>query len=126
MSAGLTPDELAYMRDTQADHRPTPATFVRKVIGRTPTGGEVAQWGAPEPVMVRIDGTPEEVPQALADRWEGGTLVGLAMDLVRDVRDGDQVRVSLTEVYEVVSDGDPDRWATAQTIYARRIARPSR
>ena len=123
----LTDEDMAYMRETQADHRPTSADLRRKVPGsRTPTGGVVATWAAPEPVMIRIDGAPDEVPQVIADRLEGGTAVSIAMDMVPDVRWGDTLTVSITEVYEVVSDGDPDAWATAQVVIARRIVRPNR
>lgn len=122
----LTPEDLAYMRATQADARPTPADLLRKVATRTPTGGQAVTYGPAEPVMVRIDGQVDEVPQTLASRFEGGTAYSIAMDLVLDVRDGDHVQVSPTEVYEVVSDGNPDRWATAQNVYARRLTFPAR
>jgi len=122
----LTPEELAYMRETQADARPTQAVLHRAIVTRTPTGGTAPGWGAGVPVDVRVDGTPDAVPADLAARWTGGTLVRLSIDLVEDIRSGDQVRISGTEVYQVVSDGDPDRWATAQRIWATRLTYPAR
>lgn len=122
----LSDEDLAYMRATAADARPTPADLLRRTATRTPTGGTAVGWGDPEPVMVRINGTPDEVPQPLADRFEGGTLVEVTMDLVLDVRAGDRLDVSPTERYEVISDGAPDAWATAQVVFARRTVYPAR
>lgn len=122
----LAPEDLAYMRATQAEARPTAAEFQRRVVGRSPTGGQVTTWGEPERVDVRLDGSPDEVPTEVAARLEGGTVTTVTMDLAQDVRDGDRLVVSPTEVYEFVSDGDPDRWATAQVVYARRVTWPPR
>jgi hypothetical protein len=122
----LNDDDLAYMRATQAEHRPTEAAFSRRVSERTPEGGAVDTWPGSDPIDVRLDGPLDKVPENLADRYENGDLVQITMDLVQDVRSGDRVTVSPTEVYEVVSDGDPDRWATAQIVFGRRITWPPR
>lgn len=123
----LTPDDLAYMRETQAESRPTPATLFRKTITRTATGGQTSGYPAEgQPVDVRLDGSPDQVPAVVAAQYEGGTAVKVVLDLVADVRSGDRLVVSATEAYEFVSDGDPDRWATAQVAWARRYLHPAR
>jgi len=75
--------------------------------------------------MVRIDGRPDEIPANIADRFQGGTAYKITTDLV-DIRAGDRITVSATEVYEVVSEGDTDRWATAQVVWAQRVTFPAR
>lgn len=122
----LRAEELDYMRATQADARPTLAQFRAKVTARTPTGGTTATHADGDPVDVRIDAARDELPQPLAARFGAATPYKIVMDLVRDVRDGDRLDVSPSEAYEIVTDGDPDRWATAQVVYARRIAFPAR
>lgn len=122
----LSSDELAYMRETQAEARPTAATLQRRVTTRTSTGGSTVGWGEAEPVDVRIKQAPDEVPAMLASRYEGGTLSKIVLDLTRDVRDGDRITVSATEVYEVVSEGAPGAWTTAQIVWARRTVYPAR
>lgn len=122
----LSAEDLAYMRETQAEARPTEAVYQQVTTVRTPTGGTTTGWGDPQPIDVRLDGTPDEVPEPVAARMDGGSLVKVTLDLVRDVRDGDRITVSATEAYEVITDGDPDRWATAQVIYARRVTWPAR
>lgn len=122
----LTPEDLAYMRETQAEARPTAADLRRRVTTRTPTGGSTVTWGDPVPVNVRIVAAPDEVPQPLAARFDTATPHKVVMDLERDVRDGDRLEVSPVEVYEVVSDGAPDAWSTAQIVWARRLTYPAR
>lgn len=122
----LTTEDLEYMRATQAEARPTTAGLRRAVVGRTPTGGSTTTWAAAESVTVRLDGSPDEVPQVVADRLEGGTAVQVSMDLALDVRSGDRLEVTPTEVYQFVSDGNPDRWATAQVVWAKRVKFPAR
>lgn len=122
----LSSDELAYMRATQAEARPTPATLQRRLTTRTPTGGSVVGWGVAVPIDVRVKQAPDEVPPMLASRYEGGTLSKITLDLVHDVRDGDRVTVSAVEVYEVVSEGAPGAWTTAQIVWARRTVYPAR
>ena len=121
----LDDDDLAYMREVQAEHRPTAATLSLRTAVPDGAGGRTLGWGAGEPVAVRIDGTPDKVPEAVSARLEGGTAVKITMDLL-DVRSGDRLTVSASEVYEVISDGDPDAQATAQVVWARRIVFPAR
>lgn len=122
----LTDDELAYMREVQADNRPTAATLTRRAVGRDASGGQVDGWTDPELVDVRLDGAPDKVPAALAARYDTGALVKVVMDLALDVRSGDRLTVSPVEVYQIVTDGDPDRWATAQVVWALRTVYPRR
>lgn len=119
----LTEDDLAYMRETQAEHRPTAATLqarseVPDGMGGTTTGN----LGNPVPVQVRV-AQADKVPEVLADRYGVG-VVSVTMDLVT-VQSGDTIRVSATEVYEVVSDGAIGAWTTAQQVLAVRTAWPS-
>lgn len=122
----LTAEELAYMRETQAEARPTPATLERRVTVRTPTGGQSDTWTAGEAVTVRLDGSPDSIPAAVAARYDVATLTKVVMDLAPDVRSGDRLTVTPTEVYQFVTDGEPDRWATAQVCYANRQTYPTR
>lgn len=126
MAEGLTDEELAYMRETQAAHRPTEATLARRVSTRTPGGGTEFTWGEGEPIQVRINSSPDEVPEALASRYSLGALAKASLDLVRDVRAGDRLTVSPTQVYEVVSEGEPDAWSTAQSVWLNRTKYPAR
>lgn len=114
------------MRETQALARPTQATLRPRTSVRTPTGGTTTGYGDGDLVDVRIHAAADELPIALASRFGTATPHKIVMDLVRDVRDGDRVEVSPTEVYEVVTDGDPDAWATAQIVYAHRVTYPVR
>jgi hypothetical protein len=118
--------DLAYMREVQAEHRPTAATLSRQVTTRTPTGGSTSTWDEGTPVDVRLSAPTDEVPAALAERYGVAALVKVVLDLVSDVRSGDRLTVSPTEVYQVVTDGTPDRWATAQVVWAVRQTWPSR
>lgn len=127
MSDLLSDADLAYMRATQAEARPTPATLNRRVTTRTSTGGTTSTYEQPgDPIDVRLSAPSDKVPEDLAARYERGDLVKITLDLVYDVRAGDRVTVSATEVYEVVTSGDPDRWTTAQVVWSRRIAYPAR
>jgi hypothetical protein len=124
---GLTAEELAYMRETQAAHRPTEATLSRRTSGRDATGGQVDAWEDPgDPVQVRINSAPDEVPQVLADRYGLAGLATASMDLVVDVRAGDRLTVNPAESYEIVTDGQQDDWDTAQTVWLNRRTYPSR
>ena len=122
----LTPEELAYMRETQAEARPTEAALSRRISVRTPSGGTTDTWGEGDPVQVRIDASKDEVPEALASRYGLAGLAQVSMDLVLDVRSGDRLTVSPAESYEVVTDGEVDAWATAQTVWVNRLTRPAR
>lgn len=127
MTDGLTADELAYMRETQADHRPTEAALVRRVVTQTATGGQRDSWpGEGEPVAVRLNSAPDKVPDVLADRYGLAGLAQASMDLVLDVRAGDRLALSPAEVYEVVSEGEPDAWTTAQNVWLHRLTYPAR
>lgn len=123
----LTPGDLAYMRDTQAETRPTAATLARVVEAKTATGGTTQSWSTPEvSVAARIVGAPDKVPQNLADRYGLEGMTKIVLDVDTDVRSGDRVTVSVDEVYLMVTDGTPDEWATAQIAWAVRQVRPAR
>jgi hypothetical protein len=126
MADGLTAEELAFMRETQADHRPTEATLSRRVSERAADGGQVDDWTEGDLVAVRLNTAPDKVPEALASRYGLAGLVHCSMDLVHDVRAGDRLEVTPAEVYEVVTEGEPDAWTTAQIVWLNRITYPSR
>lgn len=126
MADGLTADELAYMRETQADHRPTEAVLSRRSSGRDATGGQVDTWDDGDPVAVRVNSSPDRVPEALAARYGLAGLAKVSMDLVLDVRAGDRLVISPAETYEVVTEGEPDAWTTAQTVWVNRLTYPAR
>lgn len=119
----LTSDDLAYMRETQADHRPTPATLVPRIEASDGMGGTTPGDGEAQPVDIRVS-QADEIPEAVADRY-GANVVSIVLDLV-PVRSGDQISVSGTEKYEVVSDGDQGEWTTAQVVLAVRTHWPVR
>lgn len=126
MADGLTADELAYMRETQAAHRPTEATLSRRTSGRDETGGPVDDWSDGDPVAVRLNSSPDRVPEALAARYGLAGLAKVSMDLVVDVRAGDRLIISPSETYEVVTEGEPDAWTTAQNVWVNRLTYPAR
>lgn len=119
----LTEGDLAYMRETQAEHRPTAATLQARSeepdgMGGTNTGNA----GEPQPVQVRV-AQADRVPEVLAERYGVG-VVTITMDLVT-VQSGDSIRVSASEAYEVVSDGAIGEWTTAQQVLAVRTSWPT-
>lgn len=122
----LSDEELAYMRETQAEHRPTAATFDRRTTVRSKDGGMVDAWTGAEPIQVRLDAGKDSIPTALAEQYGLASLTKIVLDQARDIRSGDRVTVSPSEVYQVVTDGDPDRWATAQVVYGVRQTFPAR
>lgn len=124
MSELLSPDDLAYMRETQADARPTEAQLRRRTQGPTPSGGRADAWGDPVPVNVRLDGNESNVPATVVAAVGGGKAVRVTMDLV-EVRSGDTLTIGQA-VFQVVTDGDPDEWATAQVVWAKQTKHPSR
>lgn len=126
MSEGLSAEELAYMRATQAAYRPTEAALERRVSTRTATGAQTDTWPTSEPVQVRIATAPDKVPAPIAAKYGVSGLAKVTMDRVFDVRDGDRLRVSPTEVYQVVTEGDPSEWSTAQQVWAKRTVFPAR
>lgn len=118
----LDADDLAYMRETQAEHRPTQATLRRRAEVPDGMGGTTTSEGDPQPVAIRVS-QADEVPDVLAERYGVG-LAQVTMDLVT-VTAGDAIRVSPTEAYEVVSDGPIGAWTTAQQVLAVRTAWPA-
>lgn len=122
----LTPEELAYMRETQAMARPTEAALSRRSSVRSPSGGSTDTWGPDQPLDVRIDSGKDKVPEALAAKYGIAGLAKASLDLVHDVRSGDRLTVSPSEVYEVVTDGELDEWSTAQIVWLNRLTRPAR
>lgn len=118
----LDAEDLAYMRETQAEHRPTQAEFRPRAEAPDGMGGTTTTAGDPQPVAVRI-ARAEKIPDAIAERYGAGVLT-ITMDLVT-VTSGDTITVSATEVYEVVSDGALTEWTTAQVVLAVRTVWPA-
>lgn len=124
---GLRAEELAYMRETQAEHRPEEAHLLRRTTVRSPSGGQSDTWpGEGQLVAVRIDGAKDHVPDQLAAKHGLDNMAKASLDLVHDVRSGDRLKVTDSEVYQIVSDGTPDDWATAQIVWMVRIVWPAR
>lgn len=125
----LSGRDLDYMRATQAEARPTPV-FLQRYHRVRSAGGDwtMVPLNGPTPMAARIWDPPDEVPQVLADRYEGGTLAKVHLDMVLDVRVGDRVTVEdgSARIYEVVSDGTMDAWSTSQPLWAVRLDRPAR
>lgn len=121
----LTDDELAYMRETQADARPVAAELSRRAQGTSASGGRTDAFQDPEPVDIRLDGRGLNVPPAVLATISSGKPIKITMDLV-DVQEGDLLKVSDVETYRIVTPGDPDRWATAQVVWAVRTVFPKR
>lgn len=121
----LSPEDLAYMRETQAEARPTAAELVRRSQGPTGSGGRSDSWAAPEPIQIRLDGKESSIPAQVVALVGTSKAVKIVLDLV-EVRSGDLIRVSGVEEYQVVTDGDPDQWATAQVVWAKRTKVPPR
>lgn len=117
----LDAEDLAYMRETQADARPTAASLVPRTESPDGMGGTDTQDGTPRPVMVRV-AQADRVPEPLASRYGVG-VVTITLDLTV-VTSGDAIRVTPTEAYEVVSDGAIGVWTTAQQVYAVRTVWP--
>lgn len=121
----LSPEDLAYMRETQAEARPTAAELVRRTQGSTGSGGRTDSWADGEPIQVRLDGKETAIPAQVTALVGSAKAVKIVMDLV-EVRSGDLIRVSPVEEYQVVTDGDPDQWATAQVVWTKRTKEPPR
>lgn len=117
----LTDEDLAYMRETQAEHRPTAATLRNVTEGPDGMGGTNPAEGEPEPIMVRV-AQAEDIPEAIAAQYGAG-VVTITMDLVV-VTSGDRITVSPLEAYQVVSDGAVGTWTTAQQVLAVRTTWP--
>ena len=71
----LTDDELAYMRETQAEHRPTAATLQPRAEVPDGMGGTDTSLGDPQPIQVRISASSWSAASAAsagasnAPRW---------------------------------------------------------
>lgn len=118
----LTDEDLAYMRETQAEHRPTQANLVRRTEASDGMGGTTTTDGEPQPIAIRV-AQAEDVPEVLAERYGAG-VVTITMDLAI-VTSGDRITVSATEAYQVVSDGAIGAWTTAQQVLAVRTTWPA-
>lgn len=120
----LDDGDLAYMRATQEEAQPTLATLVPVVpvgTGRDRLGGRVTETGTPatDPFTIRIDNDPNP-PEPLAVEF-GVHLVRVTAPVDENINTGDQLKVSDSEVYRVVSHGDMDPWTTAQRLWAVRV-----
>ena len=114
----LDPEDLAYMRETQDEARPTAATLLRGGgLVDDGMGGWVPSEGTEQAVTIRLSG-PDVVARRVGDMY-GPDALRCVLDVV-EVRKGDTIRVSDAEAYEVVSEGDPSEWATAQVVYVVR------
>ncbi len=121
----LEPEDLAYMRETQSEARPTEAQLRRRVQGTTASGGRGDDFQDPVPVDIRLDGRALNVPAAVLAVIGSGRPIKVTMDLV-EVQSGDTLTISDVEVYQIVTEPDPDRWATAQVVWAKRTKFPPR
>jgi hypothetical protein len=112
----LTDEDLAYMRETQAEVRPTEATVrIATPGGSDGMGGRTAPTlSDPEPIQVRVDDNPD-VPADLAGRYDV-PLVKIVADLV-PMPVGSLIAVP-GRTWKVVTTYDVDEWATAQVVYA--------
>lgn len=117
----LDDEDLAFMRETQAEARPTEADLRRAIPGASDGMGGVteAQLGDPEPIMVRVyrnmNLQSNTVPATLGEQY-GANLVKLTTDLV-NITTGSTVTTA-TRVYEVVSGSSVEDWDTAQVVWA--------
>lgn len=121
---GLTNEDLAYMRGVQQEFRTVSANLFRRTIVPDAFGGEAGTWDSPEPITVRLDEPGDKVPADLAQRWGVADLVKVTTDLV-EVGTGDLIVLGPTEAYVVRTSGTPDRWVTAQMVYASRSPVPA-
>lgn len=121
----LSDDDLAYMRETQEEARPVQAQLRRRVQGTTPSGGRGNDFQDDVPVGIRLDGRALNVPASVLAVIGSGRPIKVTMDLV-EVQGGDELVVSDMEVYQIVTEADPDRWATAQVVWAKRTKFPPR
>lgn len=121
----LSEDDLAYMRETQEEARPIEAQLRRRVQATSPSGGRSTTFQPDTPVGIRLDGRALNVPAAVLAVVGSGRPVKVTMDLV-EVQAGDELVVSDVEVYQIVTEADPDQWATAQVVWAKRTTFPPR
>lgn len=119
----LTDDEIAYMRETQDEARPTRAVFRSRVETPDGMGGADITPGEPVPVTIRV-AAARNVPDSIAQSRQGSTILTVTMDLAL-CRPGDTLTVTPDEEYEIVSDGSIAEWTTAQRVYAVRLTWPN-
>lgn len=121
----LDDEDLAYMRETQAETRPTAATL-RRVTASVPDGmgGHQRQRsGSPEPIQVRVVrynsvASGGDIPTDIAAQYKASDLVRLVTDLVA-MGPGDLiVETEAGTTYQVVSDPNAGDWTTAQIVWA--------
>lgn len=124
----LTEADLAYMRETQAETRPTSAELFSRTDARPDGMGGRLDGGWPNlddgtPVAVRIaqigDNTAsDDVLQNLATRYAASDLRKVVCDLT-PLRPGDLLHdLDRGRWYEVVSEGKPEAWTTALIVWA--------
>lgn len=121
----LDPEDLAYLRETQSEARPTEAQLRRRLQGTTASGGRGDTYQDAEPVDIRLDGRAQNVPASVLAVIGSGRPIKVTMDLV-EVQAGDLLEVTEVEAYQIVTEADPDRWATAQVVWAKRTKFPPR
>lgn len=123
----LDDGDVAYMRETQADVRPTAADFY-PWSDRVPDGLGGHITGFPDlddgqPVQVRIvrvnDNTSsDDLPSDLAGKYGASDLRKVAMDLVT-VKAGDLLHdLDRDRWYELVSGVETQEWTTAHITWA--------
>lgn len=126
----LGPEDVTYMQETQADARPTQATWFQVAEQPDGAGGYVTGSASGVSTMVRFvsrEGRSERdrIPAAVADRYDVTSLTKIvcAPDVVPTA--GDQFRdVETDRDYQVVTNGETDEWTTAVVVYAIRTDRP--
>ena len=112
----LSAEDLAYMRETQAEARPTEGSIrIATPGGSDGMGGTTAATlGDPEPIQVRVDDNPD-VPEDMAGRYDV-PLVKIVTDLVT-IPLGSVIQAN-GAAYKVVSTYRVDEWTTAQIVWA--------
>lgn len=115
----ITDEDLAYMRETQAEARPTEATArIATPGGSDGMGGTTAATlSAAQPIQVRLDDDPD-VPADMAGKYDV-PLVKMVTDLV-DLPAGSRIDIPGKGSYTVVSTYVVTEWTTAQVIWAHR------
>lgn len=134
----LDADDLAYMRDTQADAMPVTAVLFPGInrgpegvgTGQTISDGmggrlHVGDLGDPQtgvPIIVRITRMTDNtsggtIPSDLGAKYGASELWKLKVETDTTVVTGDRI-VSAGVTYQVVSEGDQGSWTTARTIWA--------
>lgn len=121
----LDDDDLAYVRETQAEVRPTEVNYYAHTPGASDgRGGRTnGTWAAAEPLAVRItqvqdSATSDDVPTALAARYDVADLVRVTSDLV-SLKPGDYLHDQARDRwYAIVTHGLPQDWTTALQVWA--------